>query len=122
MANQNRRAGTITLKVGGVQLDAKGNFTYNLGTPSVKPLSAPTASTATKRACRTAFIEGEITDRKNLKLADLSAIDSETVTLELGVGKTIVLSQAWYAGEGTGNSEEGNIGVRFESRFPAQEI
>ena len=122
MANQNRRAGTITLKVGGVQLDAKGNFTYNLGTPKREAIVGADGVHGYKESVQTAFIEGEITDRKNLKLADLSAIDSETVTLELGVGKTIVLSQAWYAGEGTGNSEEGNIGVRFESRSPAQEI
>ena len=122
MANQNRRAGTITLKVGGVQLDAKGNFTYNLGTPKREAIVGADGVHGYKESVQTAFIEGEITDRKNLKLADLSAIDSETVPLELGVGKTIVLSQAWYAGEGTGNSEEGNIGVRFESRFPAQEI
>ena len=57
-----------------------------------------------------------------MKLADLTSIDNATVTLQLASGKTVVLSDAWYAGEGTGNTEEANIGVRFESKYEAQEI
>lgn len=75
-----------------------------------------------KETPQTPFIEGEITDRPDLKLADLTSIDNATVTLQLASGKTVVLSDAWYAGEGTGNTEEANIGVRFESKYEAQEI
>lgn len=122
MAKQNRRAGTIFFKVGGRQLDAKGNFTYNLGNPKREAIIGADGVHGYKETVQTAFIEGEITDSADLKLADLTNIDSETITLELGNGKTVVLSQAWFAGEGTGNTEEANISVRFESRLPAQEI
>lgn len=120
--NQNRRAGVILLKVGGVQLDAKGNFTYNLGAPKREAIIGADGVHGYKETPQVPFIEGEITDRRDLSLADLAAIDGETVTLELNNGKTVVLSQAWYAGEGTGNTEEANIAIRFESRLPAQEI
>ena len=119
---QNRRAGVILLKVGGVQLDAKGNFTYNLGAPKREAIIGADGVHGYKETPQVPFIEGEITDRRDLSLADLAAIDGETVTLELNNGKTVVLSQAWYAGEGTGNTEEANIAIRFESRLPAQEI
>jgi len=36
------------------------------------------------------------------------------VTLQVANGKTIVLRNAWFAGEGTVQTEEGNIAVRFE--------
>ena len=120
--NQNRRAGVILLKVGGVQLDAKGNFTYNLGAPKREAIIGADGVHGYKETPQVPFIEGEITDRRDLNLADLAAIDGETVTLELNNGKTVVLSQAWYAGEGTGNTEEANIAIRFESRLTAQEI
>ena len=48
--------------------------------------------------------------------------DNATVTLELVNGKTIVLSNAWFAGEGTVTTEEAEIAVRWESRSPAVEI
>jgi hypothetical protein len=62
-----------------------------------------------------AFIEGEITDSAALSLSKLVTITDATVTLELANGKVIALRNAWYAGEGTGQSEEGNIAFRFEA-------
>jgi hypothetical protein len=38
-----------------------------------------------------------------------------TVTLELANGKVVVAREAWYAGDGTVQTEEGNIAVRFEA-------
>ncbi|MNG08647.1 Phage tail tube protein [compost metagenome] len=67
------------------------------------------------------FIEGEITDRKELSLESLQATVDATVTLELANGKVIVLREAWYASEGTGNTEEGNIECRFEG-MSAEEV
>ena len=74
-----------------------------------------------------AYIEGEITDSAGLSLADLVTIESDTLTLQLAVGpngpaKMIVLKDAAFAGEGTGNSEEGNIAVRFISSDEGEEV
>ena len=122
MAKSHRRAGVIFFKVNGNQLDAKGNFTYNLGKGKREAIIGADGVHGYKETPQTPFIEGEITDRPDLKLADLTSIDNATVTLQLASGKTVVLSDAWYAGEGTGNTEEANIGVRFESKYEAQEI
>lgn len=122
MANQQRRAGVIFLKVAGKQLDAKGNFTYNLGTPKREAIIGADGIHGYKETPQVAFIEGEVTDSKALNLKDLTEMDGETVTLELASGKTVVLSQAWFAGDGTGNTDEANIGIRFESKLPAQVI
>jgi hypothetical protein len=98
MAGQKRVGGLIALKIDGNQYNAKGNFTYNLG-----------------RAKREGVIGGEITDNDGLDLTTLLDATDVVVTLQLGTGKVIVLNHAWFAGEGTGNTEEGNIGIRFEA-------
>ena len=107
-----RRAGMIQFKRNGVQELAKGNFTYNLG----RPLREAIMETP-----QVPFIEGEITDRPDLDLNELVTAENQTITLSLNNGKVIALSEAYFAGEGTGNTEEANIAVRFEGA-QAEEI
>lgn len=109
-----RKGGIIQFQLNGVLQDAKGNFTYNLGRPKREPLVGADGVHGYKETPQVAFIEGEITDRGTLDLNGLVTMKDATVTLELANGKVIALRDAWYASEGTGNTEEGNIGVRFE--------
>lgn len=114
MAGKNRIGGTIALKVNGDIYFAKGNFTYNLGKPKKEGVVGADTVHGYKETPQMPFVEGEITDRNELSLEDLVTLDDATITLELANGKVIALSEAWYAGEGTGNTEEGNIACRFE--------
>lgn len=116
-----RRAGIIQLQVDGEVYDAKGNFTYNLGRPMREAIVGMDTTHGFLERPQVAFIEGEITDRGDLDLAALISIDDATVTLSLNNGKTISLRSAWFAGEGTGNTEEGNFPVRFEG-IGAEEV
>ena len=109
-----RRAGTIFLQINGEIFDAKGAFTYNLGRPRRETIVGADRVHGYKEMPQTAFIEGEITDRGTLDLDSLLGLDNATVTLELANGKVIVLRNAWFAAEGTVNTEEAAIGVRFE--------
>ena len=123
MANgtNNRRAGRIYVKVDGRQYDAKGDFTYNLGADKREAIIGADGIHGYKETPQVAFIEGAFTDAPELDLQKLAEGDNLTVTLELVNGKTIVLSNAWFAGEGSVTTGEGEISVRFESRKPAQE-
>ncbi len=109
-----RKGGIIQVKVGGVIQDAKGNWTYNLGRNIKETVVGSDRVHGYTEKPQPAFIEGEITDRGTLDLAALADTSDVTVTLETAVGKVIVLRNAWFAGEGTGNTDEGNIAVRFE--------
>ena len=109
-----RRGGVISLKLNGEMQDAKGNFAYNIGRPKRAAIVGADRVHGFTETPQAAFIEGEITDRQTMDLAKLVTLREATITLELANGKTIVLRDAWYAGEGTGNTEEGNIPVRFE--------
>lgn len=120
MASQ-RRGGIIQIQIDGSVLDAKGGFTYNLGKPKREAIIGADVVHGYKETVQVAFIEGEITDRDTLDLAALLGLTDNQITLALANGKTIVLRHAWCAADGTGNTEEGNIQVRFEG-LDAEEI
>lgn len=111
-----RRGGVIFLQLNGEIMDAKGSFSYNLGRPMREAIVGHDGVHGYKELPQVAFIEGEITDRGTLDVDALVKTEGATVTLELGNGKVIALRDAWFAGEGTGNTEEGNIAVRFEGK------
>lgn len=116
-----RRAGTISLQVNGEIYDAKGSFEYGLGGEKRTTIVGSDKVHGFSAVPVAAFIKGEITDRLELDVAALKALDNVTVTLNLANGKTIMLRNAWYAGDGNGNTEEGNIEFNFEGES-AEEI
>lgn len=118
----NRRAGVIYLRINGEMQEAKGSFSYNLGLPKRDAIIGADKIHGYKEAIQVPFIEGAVTDRPDLKLEDFASLDDGTVTLELVNGKTIVLTEAWFAGEGTVTTEEAEIGVRYESSRRGEEI
>ena len=117
----NRRAGTLFFKVDGVQRDAKGNFTYNLGAPKREMIVGPDRVHGYKEMPKVPFIEGEITDANDLDVLVFQNLTDSSVTLELANGKVIVLHDAAYCHDGNVQTEEANIGVRFEG-ISAEEV
>ncbi|XFB06347.1 phage tail tube protein [Azotobacter salinestris] len=109
-----RLGGTISIKVDGEIYNAVGNFTYNLGQPLRAGLVGPDGVHGYSEMPQIPFIEGEIRDRREISLETLQNLTDATVTLELANGKVVVLRNAWYASEGTFNTEEGNGAFRFE--------
>jgi hypothetical protein len=120
MADQ-RVGGIIQVATNGVLLQAKGNWTYNIGRPKRDAVVGADTVHGYKEMPQAPFIEGEITDSTGLDLNALTTTTNATVVLNLAVGKTIVLSQAWYSAEGNVQTEEGNIQVKFEGKF-AEEV
>lgn len=111
----NRRVGGIVfIKVDGGLLQAKGEFTYNLGRPKREAIVGQDFTHGYKESPQVAFIEGSITDKEDLNLENLVLTKDATVTIELANGKTIVLRKAWFAADGNVTSSEGEIEVRFE--------
>lgn len=109
-----RIGGGIALAFNGEIQNAKGNVTYRLSEPKREVVTGADGIHGYKETAQAGYIEGEITDRGALRLKSLMAITDGTVTLTLGNGKIIVGRQMCWTSEGVGNSEEGNIGFRFE--------
>jgi hypothetical protein len=115
-----RRGGIIQVQVDGVMYDAKGNFTYNLGRPKREAIVGADRIHGFKETPQVGFIEGEFTDRGDLDVNKVVTLKDATETLSLANGKVIVLRGAYYAGDGTGNTDEGNMDFRAEGE--AEEI
>lgn len=114
MASPYLRGGTAFFKLDGNQHRVKGSWSYNLGLPKRDAIVGHDGVHGFKELPQQPFVEGVITDGADVDLAKLLKTDRATVTLELANGKVITLRDAWYAGEGTVTTEEGEIAVRFE--------
>lgn len=121
MATNTRRGGILSLNLNGRRLDCKGSFTYNLGIPKREAIVGSDGVHGYKEMPQVPYIEGEITDRQDLDVAELCRTTGATLTLSLANGKTVVQRSSWFAGDGNVGSEEGNIAVRFEG-LSAEEI
>lgn len=109
-----RVGGIISLKADGQTYQAKGNFTYHLGVPKRESVVGHDGYHGYKETPQAAYIEGEITDEYGLDVKKLLETKDATVTLDLANGKSMVLREAVFVGDGNGNTEEGNIAVRWE--------
>jgi hypothetical protein len=116
----NRVGGIIRVSVDGSEVRAKGDFTWNLGLPKNEPVIGAGYPHGFKSVPQNSMIEGAVTDTSDLDLVALVSVTDSTVILELPNGKSIVLRQAYYAGEGEGTTQEGEVKVKWESPFPAE--
>lgn len=116
-----RQGGKIEVKANGDLLSAKGSFTYNLGTRKKTAIVGTGSIPGYKDETMVPFIEGAITDNLNLDLKALQQINDASITLVLANGKVIALRNAWYAADGDGDTEEGEIQLRFEG-LSAEEV
>jgi len=115
MAGNRVRGGLLAFKIDGVAYAAVGNFTYNAGAPLRTALIGATGVDGYSEAPQAAFIAGEVRDGFDIDTEALVSATDVTASLELANGKTFVLANGWFEGEGTGNTQEGNFAVRFSS-------
>lgn len=111
-----RRGGIIFVKVNGMQYDAKGEFTYDLGVSKKEAVVGQEGVHGFKETPKVAFIEGTITDSSTLDMKALRGTVDATVTLQLANGKTVLLREAWEASDGNVKTGEGEANFRFEGK------
>jgi len=118
----NRVGGIIRFTVDGAEVRAKGGFTYNLGLNKRETITGTGKVAGYKEMPQPAFIEGALTDTIDFDMKALILTDGATVILELANGKSVVLRDAYFVGEGEGTTEEGEVKIRFESISQAELI
>ena len=114
MAGSQRRGGVSQVQVGGVLIDAKGVFTYGLGTEKRDPIVGADGMHGYKAMPQSPFIEGAITDRAGLEMTAFMLIENASVTLTRATGQVGVLRDAFQTGEGSVTTEEGEAAIRFD--------
>lgn len=115
MAN-NRVGGTLFVTVDGKRLSVKGEFSVNPGADKREGVVGQDGVHGYKETPQIAFVEGAITVRSDTDLEALQALDGGTVLVQLGNQKDFALYEAWWAGEGTLTSGEGEMTARFEGK------
>lgn len=107
-------AGVLSFQLNGSAFRMKGTWTYNLGRVKREAVVGSDGVHGFKEMPQVPFMEGAVTDGRSLVMDDLLDFTDGTCTLHLRNGKVIELRDAWFAGEGTVDTEESEIAVRFE--------
>ena len=113
MANR-RVGGILFFKINGALFQTKGEWTYDIGVPKREAVVGADGVHGFKEEPKVPFMEGAITDNDETDLQALFEFRDGTATLELANGKVIVIREAFYAGEGTATTSEGEVAVRIE--------
>src|SRR5678815_5551178 len=91
-----KRLGIKQVSLDGVVLDAKGEWSYSLGGEKRETVAGQDRIHGVKITRIPAFMEGMVTDGKDIDLKKLTASNDSNVTLDLQNGKTIKLGHAYY--------------------------
>ena len=112
----NRRAGIIHIKFDDEAIQAKGNWTVNLGFPKREALLSSSGEViGYKQVLETPpTIKGDFYIDPGTPINKLFEIDNATITLELA-GQTFVLRSGWLS-EGEITTEEGVMAVTFQGK------
>ena len=118
-----KRVGGITrLTIDGVSNPGKGDVTYNLGMPKREPVLGSAGVHGYTEKAQVAFIECATTHFGDLDFKALVGRTDATVIVELPNGQSLVLRNAYYAGDGEGSTAEGELKLKFESDTEAEVI
>lgn len=111
-----RLGGVFYLRIDGSLYQAgDGAFTFSLGgiKREAKLSSSGVAGFIAKPLVP--FLEGELILSKELDIVALKAAENVTATLDLYSGKTFILKEAFFVGEGEA-STDGTLKIRFEGK------
>ncbi len=109
-----RVAGTTFVAVNGKTLAVKGEITVGMGKEKREAVIGLDGVHGYKGMHQIPFIEVKVTNRNDLDLAQIIGVEGATVTASQPGGKTYALRDAWQAGDGTVNLDEGELTLRFE--------
>jgi hypothetical protein len=91
-----------------------GTPPYNIGKPKRQAEKSGALKVAGFSAeAQVPYVDGEIFDTEDIDVEAFLDIEDATVTIELYNGKTVILTGAYFCGEGEFNTK-GRLKVRFE--------
>lgn len=109
--------GILRFSIDGVSEQAKGSFTIGFGVDKREAIVGADAVHGVKVTPQVPYIEGAVTLRPGLKVKQLMEAVGKSILVEgrdPTERRSYMLADAYYAGDGTLTTEEGEIPVRFE--------
>jgi Phage tail tube protein len=105
----------LSVKVNGEIVDVVGNVEYDLGEPQREALVGADRVHGFTEKPKVPYLKLEVTDRQGFDLRGFFNVSGATVIWTGRNGKGVTLSEAWYAGAGTVQSEDGKVDVVFQA-------
>lgn len=121
MANPNRVAGQVKVKVDGAMLETDGTSSMELGGTTREPVQGDYQAGAFKEMTKESKLECTVLLKAGTGLAWLRAVDNATVTLETDVGQTYVMRNAYVAEVIMLSTSDGKAKLVFQGP-PAEEL
>jgi uncharacterized membrane protein len=121
MATVNRIGGVLSLRVDGIQYQARGNFQVTPGTVKRTGVAGQDRVHGYIEENIVPQIKGDVSIGKQLSLERLEQITDSTVQVQLANGRTYVLTDAWVTAAFVIDAHDGKVEVTFEG-FTCQEI
>lgn len=112
--NPNRLAGTASLTVNGTNYLVVGDFEYNPSTVTRETLTGMDGVHGFSEKRRPGSISASLRDSGNLTVADINAMDNETVVVQLANGKTVIGRNMWTVEDQTVKSTDATLEVKWE--------
>lgn len=110
-----RVAGRMELTYNGKTVNAVGNFTFNLGQPKREGKVGPDRFHGYSEMPQIPSCNGEIRDGSALDVTnEILNMKGATLVLETANGKKYLFEDAFYTGDGNGETEEGKF--QFETQ------
>lgn len=112
-----RIAGIIKFVVDGIELSTEGSMTSNVGGFKREGKTSTNGSVVGfSEETIVPFIEGNIFLTSDLTAEKIKSMTNVTISFSRPTGKTVVFSEAFHAGEGDEDSENGTMEIRFEAK------
>lgn len=110
--------GPVQLQIGGVIMNAKGDFTWDFGSPTNSVVMDSVGRVVgVTQEFKPGKIKGKITDRGDLDVPALTSMVGGTVVIGAPNGKQVLMNPAHYTGSGEVNSKEGEIDVEWQGQM-----
>lgn len=113
MTDPKRIAGIVNVTWNGNVINVVGNISWNLGQNKREGLAGPDRVHGYKENVQIPFIEGEGRIVSGMSVKEFVNITNATVTAVLATGKIVMITDAWYEGEGTAGTEEATLPFKF---------
>ena len=114
--------GIFKLKIGGVQMNLKGDPTIDLGGEQRTLLMGSDGRPHGYQVrVIKATVSGTITDTSDLDIVWLRSLKNVTVTIEKPNGKTVAIPSACFSGDASESGAEGEVNFAFEGA-PGKEL
>lgn len=116
----NRIGGVLSLKVDGVQYQARGNFTVTPGTVKRTGVAGQDAVHGYIEEPIVPSIKGDISIGNSLSVQGLEAITEGTAQVALANGRAYVLSQCWCVAGSVIDTHDGKVDFELQGMACAE--